>query len=50
MAWQLPYVWTYGTDFPFDFGLVFTKEQAQEIPEITAILDAPPARTDAERR
>jgi predicted dithiol-disulfide oxidoreductase (DUF899 family) len=42
MAWHLPYVSTYGTDFPFDFGLGFTKEQAQEIPEITAILDAPP--------
>ena len=42
MAWQLPYVSTYGTDFPFDFGLALTKEQAQEIPEITAMLDAPP--------
>ena len=42
MGWQLPYVSTYGTDFPFDFGLALTKEQAQEIPEITAMLDAPP--------
>src|SRR6266852_5232164 len=42
MAWQLPYVSTYGTDFPFDFGLAVTKEQAQEIPEITAMLGAPP--------
>ena len=42
MGWQLPYVSTYGTDFPFDFGLALTKEQARETPEITGILDAPP--------
>ena len=42
MDWQLPYVSTHGTDFPFDFGLAFTKEQAQEIPEITTMVDAPP--------
>jgi len=42
MGWQLPYVSTHGTDFPFDFGLALTKEQARETPEITAMLDAPP--------
>ncbi|MGH9318458.1 MAG: DUF899 family protein [Vicinamibacteria bacterium] len=42
MAWQFPYVSTYGTDFPFDFGLAVTPEQAQEIPEVTEMLDAPP--------
>jgi len=42
MAWQLPYVSTYGTDFPFDFGLALTKEQARETPEISGILEAPP--------
>ena len=42
MGWQLPYVSTHGTDFPFDVGLALTKEQAQEIPEITAMLGAPP--------
>jgi predicted dithiol-disulfide oxidoreductase (DUF899 family) len=29
-------------DFPFDFGLAVTEEQAQQIPEITQILDNPP--------
>jgi predicted dithiol-disulfide oxidoreductase (DUF899 family) len=42
MGWQLPYVSTNGTDFPFDFGLAVTKEQAQRIPEITEMLGAPP--------
>jgi hypothetical protein len=42
MGWQLPYVSTYETDFPFDFGLALTKEQARKTPEITAMLDAPP--------
>jgi len=42
MGWQLPYVSTHGTDFPFDFGLALTKEQARKTPEITGILDAPP--------
>ncbi|HET6796138.1 MAG TPA: DUF899 family protein [Gemmatimonadales bacterium] len=42
MGWQLPYVSTYGTDFPFDFGLAFTREQVQKNPEMTAMLDSPP--------
>ena len=42
MGWQFPYVSTNRTDFPFDFGLALTPEQAQEIPEINEILDAPP--------
>ncbi len=42
MGWQLPWVSTYGTDFPFEFGLAFTKEQARKVPEITGILEAPP--------
>jgi predicted dithiol-disulfide oxidoreductase (DUF899 family) len=33
MGWQFPYVSTYATEFPFDFGLALTPEQAQEIPE-----------------
>ena len=28
MGWKFPYVSTYGTDFPFDFGLALTPEQA----------------------
>ena len=42
MGWQLPYVSTHGTDFPFDFGLALSKEEAREKPEIKGILDAPP--------
>ncbi len=42
MGWQLPYVSTYGTDFPFDFGLALTKEQAKKVPQITELVDAPP--------
>jgi predicted dithiol-disulfide oxidoreductase (DUF899 family) len=42
MGWQFPYVSTYGTDFPFDFGLALTPEQAQQIPEIQGMLDNPP--------
>src|SRR5512134_1634862 len=28
MDWQFPYVSTHGTDFPWDFGLAMTEEQA----------------------
>jgi predicted dithiol-disulfide oxidoreductase (DUF899 family) len=42
MGWQFPYVSTYGTDFPFDFGLALTPDQAQEIPEVKGMLDRPP--------
>jgi predicted dithiol-disulfide oxidoreductase (DUF899 family) len=42
MGWQFPYVSTYGTDFPFDFGLAMTEEQAQEIPEVKEIIANPP--------
>src|ERR1700686_4534038 len=42
MGWQFPYVSTYGTDFPFDFGLALTEEQAEEIPEVKAMIDNPP--------
>jgi predicted dithiol-disulfide oxidoreductase (DUF899 family) len=42
MGWQFPYVSTYETDFPFDFGLAFTPEQAQAIPEIRQMVDQPP--------
>lgn len=43
MGWQLPYVSTNRTEFPFDFGLALTSEQAREIPEITRLVDDPPA-------
>jgi predicted dithiol-disulfide oxidoreductase (DUF899 family) len=42
MGWQFPYVSTYGTDFPFDFGLAMTPERASGIPEIKAMVDDPP--------
>jgi predicted dithiol-disulfide oxidoreductase (DUF899 family) len=42
MGWQFPYVSTYGTEFPFDFGLALTPEQAREIPEVKAMIDNPP--------
>jgi predicted dithiol-disulfide oxidoreductase (DUF899 family) len=42
MGWQFPYVSTYDTDFPFDFGLALTREQAQGVPEIKGMIDNPP--------
>lgn len=42
MGWQFPYVSTYGTDFAFDFGLAMTEEQAQQISEVTEMIDNPP--------
>src|SRR5437588_8633804 len=42
MGWQFPYVSTYNTDFPFDFKLAMTEEQAQHIPEVKAMIDNPP--------
>ena len=42
MGWQFPYVSTYETEFPFDFGLALTPEQAQQIPEVKAMIDSPP--------
>jgi predicted dithiol-disulfide oxidoreductase (DUF899 family) len=42
MGWQFNYVSTYGTDFPFDFGLALTPEQAKEIPQVTEMVDNPP--------
>jgi predicted dithiol-disulfide oxidoreductase (DUF899 family) len=42
MGWEFPYVSTHGTDFPFDFGLAMTPEQAQEMPEVKSMIDDPP--------
>jgi predicted dithiol-disulfide oxidoreductase (DUF899 family) len=42
MGWQFPWVSTYGSDFPFDFGLAFTKEQIAQIDEMQAMLKDPP--------
>src|SRR3954453_3814934 len=42
MGWQFPYVSTYGSDFPFDFGLALTEEQMAEIGEVREMIDQPP--------
>src|SRR3954462_2832548 len=42
MGWQFPYVSTNRTEFPFDFGLALTPEQAQKIPEVKGMIDNPP--------
>src|SRR5918994_203056 len=42
MGWQFPYVSTYETDFPWDFGLALPEEQAQQIPEVKEAIDNPP--------
>src|SRR6516165_12261372 len=39
MGWQFPYVSTYQTDFPFDFGLALTPEQAKAIPQVKEMID-----------
>jgi predicted dithiol-disulfide oxidoreductase (DUF899 family) len=42
MGWQFPYVSTFNSDFPFDFGLALTEEQAQQIPEVKEMIENPP--------
>ena len=42
MGWQFPYVSTYETDFPFDFGLAMTEEQAEQVPEVKEMIENPP--------
>ena len=42
MGWEFPYVSTYDTDFPWDFGLALTEEQAEQIPEVQEMLNDPP--------
>ncbi|HEX2393406.1 MAG TPA: DUF899 family protein [Solirubrobacterales bacterium] len=42
MDWRFPYVSTYGSDFPFDFGLALTEEQAQGVPELMEMVEQPP--------
>ena len=42
MGWRFPYVSTNGTDFPFDFGLALTPEQAQEMSEVREMIADPP--------
>jgi predicted dithiol-disulfide oxidoreductase (DUF899 family) len=42
MGWQFPYVSTYETDFPWDFNLAMTEEQAKQIPEVQEMIADPP--------
>jgi predicted dithiol-disulfide oxidoreductase (DUF899 family) len=42
MGWQFPWVSTYGSDFPFDYGFAMTEEQVQQIPEVKQLIDDPP--------
>jgi predicted dithiol-disulfide oxidoreductase (DUF899 family) len=42
MGWDFPYVSTNGSEFPFDFGLALTEEQAQQIPEVKEMIEHPP--------
>src|SRR3954454_14067874 len=39
MGWEFPYVSTYDPDFPFDFELAMTEEQASEIPEVKEMVE-----------
>jgi predicted dithiol-disulfide oxidoreductase (DUF899 family) len=43
MGWKFPYVSTYGTEFPYDYGLAVTPEQARQIPPLKEMIDNPPA-------
>jgi predicted dithiol-disulfide oxidoreductase (DUF899 family) len=44
MGWEFPYVSTYASDFPFDYGLAMTPEQAMsgEIPGVKEMIEDPP--------
>jgi predicted dithiol-disulfide oxidoreductase (DUF899 family) len=42
MGWGFSYVSTYESDFPFDFGLALTVEQAERNPQIKNLVDNPP--------
>lgn len=42
MDWDFPYVSTYESDFPFDFGLALTPEQAQSMPPVREMIESPP--------
>src|SRR3954463_15701114 len=42
MGWEFPYVSTYESDFPFDFGLAWTEDQARQVPEVQQMIDDPP--------
>ena len=43
MGWAFSYVSTHETDFPWDFGLALTEDQAEQIPEVRQMVENPPA-------
>jgi len=47
MGWQFPYISTYGTEFPFDFGLALTEEQAEGVAELKEMVENPPGWLEA---
>jgi predicted dithiol-disulfide oxidoreductase (DUF899 family) len=42
MGWQFPWVSSYGSDFPFDFGFAMTEEQMADSEEIQQMIEDPP--------
>jgi predicted dithiol-disulfide oxidoreductase (DUF899 family) len=42
MGWTFPWISTYGSDFPFDFELAFTREQLSGVEEVQTMLAEPP--------
>ncbi len=42
MGWKFPYVSTYGSEFPFDFGLALTEERMSGSEEIQTMIKEPP--------
>jgi predicted dithiol-disulfide oxidoreductase (DUF899 family) len=42
MGWTFPWISTYGSDFPFDFDLAFTRERLSGIEEVQTMLEEPP--------
>src|SRR5881227_28965 len=42
LGWQFRYVSTYNTEFPYDFSLAMTEQQAAQVPQIQEMIDNPP--------
>jgi predicted dithiol-disulfide oxidoreductase (DUF899 family) len=42
MGWRFPYISTYETEFPFDFGLALREDETDKVPEVQAMIDDPP--------
>jgi predicted dithiol-disulfide oxidoreductase (DUF899 family) len=42
MGWKFPWVSSYGSGFPFDFGFAFTEEQMAGIEEVQQMIKQPP--------